>query len=54
MDKEYLIIYKRLNEFNYYFLETEKELTDTIDICIASNYKIMFAAKIAVTKEFIG
>lgn len=54
MDKEYLIIYSVNGDTRSYFLETEEELIDNIKVCKRLKFEIIFAAKIAVVKKFIG
>jgi len=54
MDKEYLIIYEINEDTGYYFLDTEKELLETIKLHQRLEFNIIFAGKIQVVKEYIG
>jgi hypothetical protein len=54
MNQDYLIIYNREGNTCHAFLKTEDELQIEIDWCNRHNFEIIFAAKIAVVKEFIG
>jgi hypothetical protein len=53
MNKEYLIIFHRPEGFDFRWSDTVEGLNEDIDFCQKNNYKIMFAAKIAIIKEFI-
>lgn len=54
MDKNYLIIFDREGNICHGFYETEEQLFIAIDWCNRNNHEIIFAAKIAIIKEFVG
>ena len=55
MDRDYLIIYCTPKQgISHSFMETEKELIERINTCNDFGWEIIFAAKIAIVKEFVG
>jgi hypothetical protein len=54
MNEHYLIIFRRPEGFDYYFLEDEDQLLETITACEYNDYEIMFAGNINVLKEYVN